>query len=221
MGQKGVLMMNFKISLLHIKRGITLIELLVAIAAALIVAEIIFGIFISTNKASEKSNSRVMLYSEGRLIENQIYQILKKRIPESEIVKEGNQFPSSFTDNSLRIFSPSIMEEQYTPRLLTIKNLNSSENKTSRIVVAEQDYDPETGSINDVTIKDLGAQDDRIDTKIVFQYANQFNELEPQFIKSVDTITTGTIPKLVRYTIILRDTKKDYEPVSFSSAVAF
>lgn len=198
------------------KNGVTLVELIVAIAVGIMLAEIIFGIFISTNKATEKSNSRVLLYSEARTIDKQIQNIIKKRIPEAEILTPGQASLASFTENAVRVYSPAISEKQYKASLITIKNQTTPDNKNNRIIAFEESFDPAGAVLEGGAVKDLGTQGDRIKAKIKFKFANEFEGLEP---KLVDSITTGT--KLIQYTITLEDIKKDYGAISFTSAVSY
>jgi len=201
-----------------INRGMTLVEIIIALAAGVMVAGIVLGIFISTTQVSEKSDSRIMLYSEARLIEQQISNILKKRIPDGEILKEGASGLSSFNQSSLRIFSSTPDLKNFTPALITIKTQNSPDGKSQRIVAVEESYDPETGKTSPITERDLGSQFDRVNAKIVFKYASDFNELEPNW---TDSGSSGTAVKLVQYSITLVDNKKDYSPIIVTSASSF
>jgi hypothetical protein len=201
------------------QRGITLIELIVAIAAGVMIFGVILAILIRTSEATDASILKATMRQEGRLITDTIVKSLKQCFPATELGQSEPSGTTHFAENQMQFLSLHMAKESQPVQCL-ITNGQDAKTQLTRVMMKTT---PLTGpadfptSETEVREQTLGVGGTNIEGQVHFRYASSFKTLSPQWVAA---LKPGRIPRVVEITVIIRDAEQRVEPVTHTTSLA-
>ncbi len=204
------------------QNGITLIELIVAIAGGLIIFGLILGILIRTTAATDANILKATMRQEGRLITNTIAKSLKQFLPSGELAQAAPTGATHFAENQMQ-FRSLHMAKESQPLQYLITNRRDAKTQLNRVMmestllgqsVASPSPESET-SEQALGVLGLGVGD--VESEVRFRYASAFEMLSPQWVVA---LKPGAVPRVVEITVIIRDATDRVEPVTITTSLA-
>ena len=200
------------------QNGITLIELIVAIAAGVMIFSVILAILIRTSAATDASILKATMRQEGRLITDTIVKSLKHCLPATELAPESGG-ATHFAENQMQFLSLHMAKESQPVQCLIINGqdaktqLNRVMMKTTPLAGHSASPPPETETREQA----LGVGGVNIESQVHFRYASSFKTLSPQWVAA---LKPGRTPRVVEITVIIRDTEQRIEPITITTSLA-
>ncbi len=204
------------------QNGITLIELIVAIAGGLIIFGLILGILIRTSAATDASILKATMRQEGRLITDTVVKSLKQFFPVSELAQAAPTGVTHFAENQMQ-FRSLHMAKESQPLQYLITNRRDAKTQLNRVMMeraplAQKAASPSPESeAREQALGILGLGVGDVESEVRFQYASTFEMLSPQWVVA---LKPGTVPRVVEITVIIRDATDRLEPVTITTSLA-
>ncbi len=201
------------------QNGITLIELIVAIAAGLIIFGLILGILIRTSAATDANILKATMRQEGRLITNIIVKSLKQFFPMSELAQAAPTGVTHFAENQMQFLSLH-MAKQSQPVQYLITNGRDAKTQLNRVMMERTPLAQKVASPSPETEtreQALGLGVGNVKSEVRFRYASTFEMLSPQWVVA---LKPGAIPRVVEITVIIRDATDRVESVAITTSLA-
>jgi hypothetical protein len=201
------------------QNGITLIELIIAIAGGLIIFGLVLAILIRTSAATDADIHKATMQQEARLIANTIVKALKQFCPESELGQAGPTPVTHFAENQMQFLSLHGAKENQ-PLLLLIANGRDPKTNLKRVIMRRTvlGQKPLSGSAErEPGVQTLGIGTGDVESEVQLRYAGSFEMLAPQWVASLEA---GAIPRVVEITIITRDAAQRLQPVTITTSLA-
>ena len=170
-------------------RGMTLIELTVALGIGLVIMGVIYLIYNHTSQTADRQRIEAQALMEAAQLSDRISGLIDNAIrPEGLRASAGESAPELFQDDLLAIHA-------------TTTNLSTTTSVAAGMALVSINHD-ETSQTVSISSDTVRPHQDLFITSIVFQYANTFDEnFEPLDLTS----ETASRPKYIRYTITIRD----------------
>lgn len=182
-------------------KGMTLVEIVISIAAGLIVLFFVLAIFISTISGIDKTIARDALKQEIRTIAEEVKFIVNHHVPPDELnVKKP--FEELFVHDRLTIASST----KISVVKCTLSNLSGEEDNNNSVIKTIQSFRDRSRERTEF----LGTSPNTVSTSILFAYAV---ENENGMIIWEDSLPPGSKPHLVEFTITARNLSHDIEPM--------
>ena len=189
-------------------RAVTLIEVLISTALLTVVCGVLFGIFISTRNNCDKSQNQLSMQSQALLTANQINSVLASAVKPSAL-DTPTTATLVFTGDKCAVLCGKDVDWK-KPALYTIFN---ETNKEFSVVVCENSGKPR---------RTFGLhQQSRFETKVNFQYATTLGlpTEDPTKAAFQSTLPAGEYPRLIRATVTVEDTRKEFKPCVLTESV--
>ncbi len=204
------------------QNGITLIELIVAIAAGLIIFGLILGILIRTSAATDANILKATMRQEGRLITATIVKSLKQFFPVSELAQAAPTGVMHFAENQMQFLSLHMAKESQPVQYL-ITNGRDAKTQLNRVMMERAPLaqkaaspSPETQA-REQALGILGLGVGNVKSEVRFRYASTFEMLSPQWVV---VLKPGAVPRVVEITVIIRDAADRLEPMTITTSLA-
>lgn len=201
------------------RNGITLIELIVAMAAGLILFGLVIGILIRTSAATNATVLKESMRQEARLITDAIVKSLKQILPAGELAQGAAAGVTHFAENQMQFLSLYAATESQ-PVQYVIANGQDATTQLNHVVMKSTPIiqepsapvaETETGE------QVLGIRGENLESEVRFLYASTFDMLSPQWTVSLEP---GMIPRVVEITVIVSDPAERVAAVTVTTSLA-
>jgi Tfp pilus assembly protein PilV len=188
-------------------RAFTLIEALVSVALLTVVCGILMGIFISTRANCEKSQNQLSMQSQAALTANQVNGVLSSAVKPSAL---------DVATSATLVFA--------ADKCSLLSNKNSDWKKPVLCSIfneANNEFNQVACETSGTPKHHLGLKiQSRFETKVNFQYASVVEVPKDDAAAAFKTtLPTGEYPRLIRATITVEDTRKEFKPYVLTESV--
>ncbi|MCX7016074.1 MAG: prepilin-type N-terminal cleavage/methylation domain-containing protein [Candidatus Sumerlaeota bacterium] len=200
------------------RSGVTLVELLVAIAASVLIAGAVYGVYDTTSRLSRRSLTRESMWAEAVQIEQTIEEALRGRVAPADLQLPAGAPGEKFAGDELVVYS-SDAAPGAAVSLVRIANKQAFGDVGQRVVITRGPMSPRPGASEqsgDIP-RDPGLNRGRTTTRVRFRAAYQYNGLEPAWAAEP---LAGQAPKIVEFEIVVSTEGEGLPPVTVTGETA-
>lgn len=200
--------------------GVTLIEVLVAMAISVVVFGIALGILDTTSRGAHRQIDRESLWAEANLIAWEIEQALRAQIGAGEIQIAGGEAHQSFRPEEIQFYGSDVAQGV---NLWRVKIGNRARPgvgaNASRVAMIRL---PAVGESSGREVargagRSLGAGGDLLSSRVEFRFAYRYEGLNPVW---TETAQAGLAPRAVQFEVIVSHLEQDMPDVRLKGAMA-
>ncbi|GAB4321551.1 MAG: hypothetical protein Kow0059_16200 [Candidatus Sumerlaeia bacterium] len=192
-------------------RAMTTAELTMAMAIGVVLLGLLLGLFISTQKASDRIILREQMFQEAMVIDDKLAALLRRAVPD-ERLEVPNLPASRFTAWQIEFYATGEQLQRWTIR----PERQGTEAQGPMYAAAASAPATGGGVGQPEAPRPLGLGLGKFNTSIQFAYAEQYEGLAPRWNDSADRP-----PRVIRYTITVQDRQDRAAPVVISSALCW
>lgn len=206
------------------RAGMTLVEILVSLAAMVVILGAILGIYDVLSRQAGGQMAREAVWLEARNLAQAVEQSLLRHVPAGDLALPGGGQSESFDPQAVAFFAsdPAAGSRIWLVRIFNGSKKASegaSQDESLPCVVVERRLANEIGdSAKPPKVQRFGSGQDRFAAQVRFRYASEFQDgLKPVW---QDQPEKGRSPLLVEYQITVSDKGKGAAPAALTGAVA-